>query len=72
MSDWNWHDDEYQDSIASKMSRCRDCESSIVWLKTKNGKKIAVETDDCNGDDELFDRNRHKCHWDVCRAKNET
>jgi hypothetical protein len=65
MSERDWYDD-YIDPIESKMSFCRDCSQSIVWLKTRRGKKIAVETADCNADDEIYNSKVHQCHWNVC------
>lgn len=69
MGELDYYAEEYardRHGLAGKMSECRDCGSSIIWLKTKNGKKVAVEMEECHDDDEIYETGRHVCHWDVC------
>lgn len=49
-----------------KMSSCRNCGMPIIWLKTSREKNIPVDPVNVDSEYEIFDREKHTCHFDTC------
>lgn len=49
-----------------KISECRSCGASIVWLKTEAGKNMPVDADTVDEGDEEFDNDKHVSHFATC------
>lgn len=60
-----FEDDETTEAHERRITRCRaqDCRRRIVWLKTAAGKRMPVEADTVEPEDELFDPARHESHF---------
>lgn len=46
--------------------RGEDCDSGLVWLKTRKGKVIPVNAESVDASDELYDHKKHAPHWASC------
>lgn len=49
-----------------RIVRCRSCNARIIFLTTASGKKMPVEADTVEADDEEFDADRHESHFAKC------
>lgn len=54
----------------TKLSVCRGCGAGIVWLTTKTGKAMPVNSASVLPTDTTFDRARHVSHFATCPAAN--
>lgn len=52
-----------------KRHKCKRCGAWFIWMRTKNGKHIAVDVDTFEDGDTLYDRKKHACHWETCTPK---
>lgn len=44
----------------------KGCGKPIIWLTTRRGKRIPVEPESVEPDDQLFDNDKHIKHWIAC------
>lgn len=49
-----------------RVTNCRSCQASIVWLPTRTGARMPVDVDGVLEDDTEFDAARHKSHFATC------
>ena len=49
-----------------RITRCRSCRARIVWFTTAAGKKMPVDADTVEADDEELDLSRHVSHFATC------
>lgn len=54
-----------------RIVRCRSCNARIIFLVTATGKKMPVEADTVEPDDQEFDADRHESHFAKCPAANQ-
>ncbi len=68
--------------MTTRVSRCRSCDESIVWMVTANGRKIPVDADSVDESElewaisdrrnnrhmPLFDPQEHTSHFATCPA----
>jgi len=50
-------------------AQCRDCGTTIIWMKTYGGKNIPVDPEtvaDPEDTEIIFDRKVHTAHFDTC------
>lgn len=50
----------------SKITYCRSCARSIVWLLTNNQKRMPVDSGAVSADDVYYDPQRHASHFATC------
>ena len=50
----------------SRCRSCRSCSAPIIWLKTKNFKKIPVDYDSVEGMEMMFEPGKHVSHFATC------
>jgi len=60
--------EETTEAHERRIVRCRSCRARIVWLTTESGKKIPVDADTVEPDDQLFAWGRHITHFKTCPA----
>jgi hypothetical protein len=49
-----------------RITRCRACNQRIIFLETSSGKKMPVDADTVEPDDDEFDGSRHTTHFSTC------
>ena len=54
-----------------RVTRCRSCNARIIFLTTSRGRKMPVEADSVEPDDEEFDAGRHESHFARCKAADQ-
>jgi hypothetical protein len=54
-----------------RITHCRSCHESIVWLRTEGGNAIPVNANTVNAHDEVFEWGRHVSHFSSCPHANE-
>jgi hypothetical protein len=60
--------DDTNDRHERRIVRCRSCSAKIIFLETAAGRKMPVDADTVESDDETFDGSRHTSHFAVCPA----
>ena len=50
-----------------RITRCRSCNAKIIWFETDAGKKMPVDADTVEADDDELDLERHVSHFATCR-----
>jgi hypothetical protein len=51
---------------------CRGCGELIVWMTTRNGKKLPVQLTSFTQGDTVYKQGVHQCHFDYCPARRLT
>lgn len=46
--------------------KCRACKGDVIWLKTKKGKSMPVNSETVQGGDAVFDQKKHTSHFATC------
>lgn len=59
------HDDTSEEH-ERRIVRCRSCNAKIIFLPTATGKKMPIDADTVEPDDEEFDRDKHTSHFSSC------
>ena len=49
-----------------KIVECKSCGADMVWLITKNGKRIPVDADTVVAGEEIFDPDSMTTHFETC------
>lgn len=57
---------ETTEAHEQRITRCKSCQAQIVWLKTQQGRNIPVDVDTVEPADQIFDRDKHKTHFETC------
>ena len=47
-------------------STCKVCNKPIIWMTTFKGKNVPVDPESVEPQDEIFEKAKHKCHFDTC------
>jgi hypothetical protein len=63
--------DDTDERHERRIVRCRTCNAKIIFLETASGKRMPVDSDTVEPDDETFDGSRHASHFAVCPAANQ-
>ena len=50
-----------------RIRSCRTCSAAIIWLTTRNFKKMPVDADTVEGLELHYDANKHTSHFKTCR-----
>lgn len=59
-------EDNTTEAHEKRITRCRSCRARIIFLETTTGKKIPVDADTVEPEDEQFDNARHESHFATC------
>ncbi|MBS0364943.1 MAG: hypothetical protein JSR67_03855 [Proteobacteria bacterium] len=59
-------DSDTTEAHERRITRCKSCRARIVWLTTEAGKKIPVDADTVEADDEIYEHGRHVSHFGTC------
>lgn len=61
-------DDDTTEAHERRIVRCRGktCRARIIFLETRSGKKIPVDADTVEPDDEVYEHGRHVPHHSSC------
>lgn len=62
----SFDDDDTTEAHEKRITRCRSCNARIIFLTMASGKKMPVEADTVEVDDEEFDSERHESHFAQC------
>jgi len=57
--------------IESRERACRSCGKSIIWLRTKAGKKMPVDAETVTGSETMFEYGKHTSHFATCPNANK-
>lgn len=66
-----YDDDDTNEAHERRITRCRSCRARIVWFETPNGKKMPVDADTVEADDDELDLSRHQSHFATCPNANQ-
>jgi uncharacterized protein with PIN domain len=62
-------DEDYgdeQERHERRITRCRACNQRIIFLETERGKRMPVDADTVQPDDDEFVYGRHVSHFSTC------
>lgn len=54
-----------------RIKRCRSCNAKIIFLPTSTGKKMPVDADTVEPEDDAYDPERHESHFKTCSDPNK-
>lgn len=63
-------DDDTNEAHERRITRCRSCRARIIWFTTPAGKKMPVDADTVEPDDDELDLSRHESHFATCPNAN--
>lgn len=63
-------DDDTTEAHERRIVRCRSCRARIVWFETPAGKRMPVDADTVEPDDDELDLGRHVSHFATCPDAN--
>ena len=49
-----------------RIVRCRSCNARIIFLETSSGKKMPIDADTVEAEDEVYEHGRHVSHFSTC------
>jgi hypothetical protein len=49
-----------------RIVRCRSCNARIVFLDTVGGKRMPVDADTVEAEDQVYEHGRHVSHFTTC------
>lgn len=64
-------DNDTNEAHELRITRCRSCHARIIWFKTDAGKKMPVDADTVEPDDEELDLSRHQSHFASCPQRDD-
>ncbi len=64
----SFEDEDTTEAHERRITRCRSCNARIIFLPTASGKRMPVEADSVEPEDEWFDAERHESHFAKCHA----
>lgn len=59
-------DDETTEAHERRIIRCQACQARIIFLDTAAGKKMPVDADTVEADDDVYEHGRHVSHFSTC------
>lgn len=59
-------DDDTTEAHEKRIVRCRSCNARIIFLDTIAGKKMPVDADTVDAEDEVYEHGRHVSHFSTC------
>lgn len=61
-------DEDTTEAHERRITRCKTqgCNARIIFLETSSGKRMPVDADTVEPDDELFDPSKHTSHFANC------
>lgn len=62
----SFDEDQTTEAHERRITRCRSCQARIIFLTTAAGKKMPVDADTVEPNDEEFDSERHESHFATC------
>lgn len=57
--------------IEGRERACRSCSASIIWLRTRAGKKMPVDAATVTGSETMFEYGKHVSHFSTCPNANK-
>lgn len=65
-------DDDTNEAHERRITRCQapSCRAKIIFLDTADGKKMPVDADTVEPDDDEYDSERHESHFATCKDAN--
>lgn len=54
-----------------RIVRCRSCRARIIFLPTASGKKMPVDADTVDAEDEVYEHGKHVSHFSSCSNADE-
>lgn len=61
-----FEDNDTNEAHERRITRCRSCRARIIWFETPRGKKMPVDADTVEADDDELDLSRHQSHFASC------
>lgn len=58
--------DDTTEAHEKRIVRCRSCRARIIWLATAAGRKMPVDADTVEPEDEVFEQGKHVSHFSTC------
>lgn len=49
-----------------RITRCRSCRAKVIWFKTEAGKRMPIDADTVEAEDDELDLERHVSHFSTC------
>lgn len=62
----SFYDDDTTEAHERRITRCSSCRARIVFLLTDGGKKMPVDADTVDPEQEEFDPLKHTSHFVTC------
>jgi hypothetical protein len=57
---------DYSEGHEKRIVRCTACQARIIFLLTSSGKKMPVDADTVDEEDEVYEQGKHVNHWGTC------
>lgn len=58
--------DDTNEAHERRITRCKACRARIIFLPTAAGKKIPVDADTVDAEDEGYEHGKHVSHFSSC------
>lgn len=58
--------DDTNEAHERRITRCKACRARIIFLDTSSGKKIPVDADTVDAEDEVYEHGKHVSHFSTC------
>lgn len=58
--------DDTTEEHERRIVRCKACNARIIFLMTSSGKKMPVDADTVDAEDEVYEQGKHVNHWGTC------
>lgn len=62
----SFDDDDTTEAHERRIVRCAACQARIIFLLTSSGKKMPVDADTVDEEDEVYEHGKHVNHWGTC------
>lgn len=50
-----------------RIKRCRSCNAKVIWFATDSGKRMPINADTVEPEDDELDLSRHVSHFATCQ-----
>jgi hypothetical protein len=54
-----------------RITRCKSCRARIIYLQTNNNKRMPVDADTVDAEDEVYEQGKHVSHFSTCPNADE-
>jgi hypothetical protein len=54
-----------------RITRCKSCRAMIIWFETPAGKRMPVDADSVEPDDQELDLDKHVSHFATCKQADQ-